>query len=136
MYIEKIQHKMPREFRHRRRPKERLAGTHRAKRGDAVSLLCAHVQWSPDSLRPASTHERVEGYEGLVFHGPLTATLLAGLAESATSRQLETFSFRGAAPLFDTEPFRLGGVATDSGADFWAETPDHGVSMTATATFR
>lgn len=78
----------------------------------------------------------VEGYEGLVFHGPLTATLLAGLAESATSRRLATFSFRGAAPLFDNTPFHIGGVATDPGADLWAEMPNHAVAMTATATFR
>jgi 3-methylfumaryl-CoA hydratase len=49
----------------------------------------------------------VEGYPGLVFHGPLTATLLAELALSSGGRALASFSFRGMAPLFDFAPFTI-----------------------------
>ncbi|MDA0219408.1 MAG: MaoC family dehydratase N-terminal domain-containing protein [Proteobacteria bacterium] len=79
----------------------------------------------------------VEGYPGLVFHGPLTATLLADLAqEHGGGRTLATFSFRALAPLFDTAPFVLRGKP--SGPDdleLWAETPRGGLAMTAKAHF-
>lgn len=42
----------------------------------------------------------VEGYAGLVVHGPLQATLLAGRAHAALGRPLQSFSFRGQAPAF------------------------------------
>lgn len=42
---------------------------------------------------------REEGYPGLVVHGPLQATLLAGLA--AEDGPLARFSFRGRRPCFD-----------------------------------
>lgn len=47
---------------------------------------------------PYATGE--EGYPGLVFHGPLSATLLAGLAETALGGPLRSFSFRATAPTF------------------------------------
>jgi len=49
-----------------------------------------------------------EGYAGLVVHGPLTATLLQGLATSIVpARLLSSFEFRGVAPLYAGQPFRL-----------------------------
>ena len=78
----------------------------------------------------------VEGYKGLVFHGPLTATLLADLAVSEMGKPLASFSFRGLAPLFDDEPFTLSGVSTAEGAELWASTPNGGVAMQASAEFR
>lgn len=42
----------------------------------------------------------VEGYPGLVVHGPLTATLLADLAAAELGRPLTTFRFRATAPTF------------------------------------
>jgi 3-methylfumaryl-CoA hydratase len=78
----------------------------------------------------------VEGYAGLVFHGPLTATLLADLALAEGGRPLATFSFRAMAPLFDTEPFTIAGSPTEDGAEFWARTPTGGLAMRAEATYR
>lgn len=43
---------------------------------------------------------KVEGYPGLVVHGPLTATLLADLASQHLERPLSSFSFRATAPSF------------------------------------
>lgn len=77
----------------------------------------------------------VEGYDGLVFHGPLTATLLADLANE-NGEQLATFSFRGVSPLLDTAPFTIHRQTTESGADLWAANPSGEVAMTAEATFR
>lgn len=79
----------------------------------------------------------VEGYDGLVFHGPLTATLLADLAvEHRAGATLTSFSFRGLSPLFDDAPFTLHGNSGDDGkVDLWAATPTRGLAMTATASF-
>jgi 3-methylfumaryl-CoA hydratase len=52
----------------------------------------------------------VEGYPGLIVHGPLQATLLAELAQrEAPCRRLEKFEFRAVRPVFDLAPFRLVG---------------------------
>jgi 3-methylfumaryl-CoA hydratase len=41
----------------------------------------------------------VEGYDGLLVHGPMQATLLLNLAASHKACQPATFSYRGVAPL-------------------------------------
>ena len=41
----------------------------------------------------------VEGYDGLVFHGPLTATLLLELAIKHSNEPINTYSFKGKSPL-------------------------------------
>ena len=75
----------------------------------------------------------VEGYPGLVVHGPLTATLLVGLGlERLGSRRLESFDIRAMSPLFSTAPFILEGHDTDEGATLWARTPDGSTAMTVT----
>ncbi|MEO0493782.1 MAG: MaoC family dehydratase N-terminal domain-containing protein [Actinomycetota bacterium] len=77
----------------------------------------------------------VEGYDGLVVHGPLTATLLADLA-TRDGGDLATFSFRGVSPLLDTSSFSIHGRRTDDGMDLWASNATGGLAMTAAATFR
>ncbi len=76
----------------------------------------------------------VEGYPNLVFHGPLTATLLADLATAETGERLTSFSFRGMAPLFDDEPFTISGARRGNDVELWAATPAGGLAMHATAT--
>jgi 3-methylfumaryl-CoA hydratase len=52
----------------------------------------------------------VEGYPGLVVHGPLLATLMADLAcINNPGRRLARFSFRGRAPVICGEPFDVAG---------------------------
>lgn len=52
----------------------------------------------------------VEGYRGLVVHGPLMATLLLDLCDRELGRnRLSTFAFRGKAPAFANEPLLLCG---------------------------
>lgn len=72
---------------------------------------------------------REEGYPGVVVHGPLLATLLAGMA---TERgPLAAFGFRATAPLF------LGDVAwlCRAGDSYWIEGPRRRLCMTAVAEF-
>ena len=75
----------------------------------------------------------VEGYPGLIFHGPLSATLLADLAQRRIGQDmaLKTFSFRAVAPLFDTAPFT---IHHDGGLNIWAQTPEGGLAMKAEVT--
>jgi 3-methylfumaryl-CoA hydratase len=58
----------------------------------------------------------VEGYPGLVVHGPLMATLLAGLgARQFNGRTATAFSFKAHKPVFDLQPFDICG--SPDGAD-------------------
>lgn len=60
----------------------------------------------------------VEGYPGLVVHGPLIALLLL---EAMPARPLKRFSFRALKPAFCGERITALGRPTDAGADLWAE---------------
>jgi 3-methylfumaryl-CoA hydratase len=46
----------------------------------------------------------VEGYPGLVVHGPLTAITIASFVERSTQRRLATFGFKATAPMFADQP--------------------------------
>ena len=52
---------------------------------------------------------QVEGYPGLVIHGPLLATWLSLFAEQKSGRKLKKFSFMGKRPVFDLHHFTLTG---------------------------
>ncbi len=57
----------------------------------------------------------VEGYPGLIVHGPLTAVLLADLAGRHDARPMRRFEFRGLAPLFAGSTVELRGAPTGAG---------------------
>ena len=71
----------------------------------------------------------VEGYPGLVVHGPLLAQLLMHFAERELG-ELTRFSFRATAPLFHGERAEL--CWRDGGA-LWVRGPDERLCMTAEA---
>ena len=52
---------------------------------------------------------KVEGYPGLVIHGPLLATWLSLFAAKKTGLQLKKFKFSGKRPVFDLHHFTLSG---------------------------
>ena len=90
-------------------------------RYSAVTFNGHRIHYDPDYCRE-------EGYPGLVVHGPLLATALAGFAED-TLGHLSRFSFRATAPLF------LGDVAwlCRAGGRYWVEGPGRKVCMEAEA---
>lgn len=49
----------------------------------------------------------VEGYPGLVVHGPLLATYLCEALRAARPAPVRRFSFRATAPVFETTPIRI-----------------------------
>jgi 3-methylfumaryl-CoA hydratase len=80
----------------------------------------------------------VEGYPGLVVHGPLTSTLLIDFArDHADGRALAAYRTQARAPLFDTAPFELRArpAAGGSGIELWAVTPEGTIAMSAQADF-
>jgi len=77
----------------------------------------------------------VEGYEGLVFHGPLMATLLLDLACTQTGLQPQGFSFRGVAPVVGMRPFDLEGRQDGTALRLWAKRADGALAMSAVAHF-
>lgn len=79
----------------------------------------------------------VEGYPGLVVHGPLLATLLADLLRRhGVGETLARFEFRARSPLFDTAPFDVCGLPGADGktVSLWAQDVEGGLAMQATAT--
>lgn len=60
----------------------------------------------------------VEGYPGLVIHGPLIALLLL---EAMPARPLKRFSFRALKPAFAGETITAKGRFVGEGAELWAE---------------
>ncbi len=81
--------------------------------------------------RPYAT--TVEGYPGLVVHGPLTAVLLMELVRHNADRPVKAFSFRGQAPLFDLAPFRLVATAAGDTVRLVAQGPDGKTALGASA---
>ncbi len=78
----------------------------------------------------------VEGYPGLIVHGPLTALLLADLARRDGPGRLESFSFRALSPLFAGDAFTLqGDLERDQTASLSAWSHDARLAMAAEAEF-
>lgn len=79
--------------------------------------------------------EGVEGYGGLVVHGPLIATLLLDLLRQALPEARVTeFSFRAVRPLTDTSSFSVCGDQQDDGCvRLWAQDAARYLATTATA---
>ena len=79
---------------------------------------------------------KVEGYPGLVVHGPLIATLLVDLLRrNAPGVTLRTFSFRAMRPLYDTASFSTCGLPEEASrsARLWTRDAEGAVTMEATA---
>jgi 3-methylfumaryl-CoA hydratase len=81
---------------------------------------------------------KVEGYPGLIVHGPLTATLLVDLLRrNRPGVEVRSYSFRAMRPLFDTAPFTVCGVpeAGKNEARLWTRDAEGAVTMEARATW-
>lgn len=81
---------------------------------------------------------QVEGYPGLIVHGPLIATLLVDLARrERPDARLASFNFKAVRPTFDLHPFRVNGrpTADGKGAQLWAQDHEGWLTMQGEATF-
>ena len=76
----------------------------------------------------------IEGYPGLVVHGPLIATLLLDLLRrNRPAMNLHQFKFRAVSPLFDTGPFTVCGQPGDKEIRLWAKNENGDLAMEAIA---
>ena len=103
---------------------------------DPVSLF----RYSALTFNPHRIHYdrpyamNVEGYPGLVVHGPFSQQCLLDLLRDSTPQPIASFTMRARAPLFDVAPFTLvGRMVNDNEAELFAVSPRGGVAMQARA---
>ena len=78
----------------------------------------------------------VEGYPGLIVHGPLIATLLLDLLRwQLPEAKVSRYEFRAVRPLFDIHPFDVCGepAADGKSVKLWAKDHEGWLAMEATA---
>jgi 3-methylfumaryl-CoA hydratase len=81
----------------------------------------------------------VEGYPGLIVHGPLIATLLMDLVRRhAPGADVASFRFKAVRPTFDLHRFQVNGQPEADGKTvrLWAQDHDGWLTMDAVATLR
>lgn len=79
----------------------------------------------------------VEGYPDLVFHGPLSATLLLDLASEAVAREkIHSYEFRAVSPLFADRPFTINLKDSADEMALWATNPDGFLAVDARVKIR
>jgi 3-methylfumaryl-CoA hydratase len=76
----------------------------------------------------------VEGYPGLIVHGPLIATLLVDLLRrNLPQARVRRFSFRAMRPLFDIRRFTVCGRREEKRIALWARDHEGWLAMDASA---
>jgi 3-methylfumaryl-CoA hydratase len=81
----------------------------------------------------------VEGYPGLIVHGPLIATLLMDqIRRHLPDADVASFSFKAVRPTFDLHPFRVNGAPQADGktVKLWAQDHEGWLTMDGVATLR
>jgi 3-methylfumaryl-CoA hydratase len=79
----------------------------------------------------------VEGYPGLIVHGPLIATLLLDLLRrEAPGAEVAGFRFKAVRPTFDLHPFSVHGTREGHTVKLWAQDHQGWLTMDAVATLR
>ena len=83
-------------------------------RFSALTFNAHRIHYDADYCRT------VEGYPGLVVHGPMLALLMLDLVgRHCPGRVLRRFDYRAASPLFAGEPFTVCGRPDGEGAVLW-----------------
>jgi 3-methylfumaryl-CoA hydratase len=79
---------------------------------------------------------KVEGYPGLIFHGPLQAALIVELAAKLHGgAPPKTFSYRGVQPLFEGGAFSVNANDGAGGMELWTANAEDQPTMKGTATW-
>ena len=112
------------------------SGDHRREIAPSPTLLFRYSALTFNSHRihydrPYATE--VEGYPGLVVHGPLQATLLFNYATEIQGLPPARFTFRSLSPLFDNANFLLNAEAKEGGLKLWTARPGGPVATAAEA---
>jgi len=79
---------------------------------------------------------KVEGYPGLIFHGPMQAALLVEFAAKLRGGAAPAkFSYRGVQPLFEGSEFSVNANEAGAGIELWTANSHHQPTMKGTATW-
>ena len=79
----------------------------------------------------------VEGYPGLIVHGPLIATLLMDLLRRhAPEAEVASFRFKAVRPTFYLHAFRVNGQRDGDTVKLWAQDHEGWLTMDAVATLK
>jgi 3-methylfumaryl-CoA hydratase len=79
---------------------------------------------------------KVEGYPGLIFHGPMQAAFIVELAAKLHGGAAPNkFSYRGVQPLFEGSEFSVNANKTDNGMELWTANSAGQPTMKGTATW-
>ena len=77
---------------------------------------------------------KVEGYPGLIFHGPLQASFIVELAAKLHGGQApKKLSYRGVQPLFEGSEFSINANTSDSSMELWIANAEGQPTMKGTA---
>ena len=101
-------------------------------RYSALTMNSHKIHYDKDYVRD------VEGYAGLLVHGPLTMTLMLDLfRREKPDVKIDYFDLRAVAPVYDTMDFSVHGAPADDGScKLWAMTGEGALAMTADITYR
>ncbi|MGY3076288.1 3-methylfumaryl-CoA hydratase [Bradyrhizobium sp. LM6.10] len=76
----------------------------------------------------------VEGYPGLIFHGPLQATFIIEMAAKLRGGKApKKFTYRGVQPLFEGSEFSINANETEAGMELWTANAEGQPTMKGTA---
>jgi 3-methylfumaryl-CoA hydratase len=79
---------------------------------------------------------KVEGYPGLIFHGPMQAAFIVELAAKLRGGQPpKKLAYRGVQPLFEGSEFSINANDKDGGMELWVANAEGQPTMKATATW-
>jgi 3-methylfumaryl-CoA hydratase len=79
---------------------------------------------------------KVEGYPGLIFHGPLQASFIVEMAAKLHGGQPpKKIGYRGLQPLFEGSEFSINASETDAGMEVWTANSQGQPTMKGTATW-
>ncbi|MBR0873449.1 MaoC family dehydratase N-terminal domain-containing protein [Bradyrhizobium tropiciagri] len=79
---------------------------------------------------------KVEGYPGLIFHGPLQAAFIVELAAKLRGgKPPKKFSYRGVQPLFEGSEFSVNASEKDGAMELWTANAEGQPTMKGTASW-
>ena len=101
-------------------------------RYSALTMNSHRIHYDKDYVRD------VEGYPGLLVHGPLTMTIMLDLFHrEMPTAAISEFDLRAVSPIYDTLDFSVHGTPGDEDGTckLWAMTGEGALAMTADVTF-
>ena len=113
-------------------------GIRQVRRLDEVDLfLFSAALWLPHRIHYDRDYvTKVEGYPGLIFHGPLQAALIVELAARLYGGTApKNLGYRGLQPLFEGSAFSVNANDTGAGMGLWTANSAGQPTMKGTATW-